>query len=200
MNYLDKHKKSIIINIMKKILVAFFILFGSTLSSFAMDYDSLYDAAEPFKTSLYHNVDPYEDEDNLKYTWSPYPLFRTSATLHFKDITVQPGYYLLTPRKLGDKEYILFKQNGKVVHIIPIAKKEATPINFYNANTPQVKQTKWQKFTTKVRKKFFDAAKDSGRSTPPNSLVDVNVEIKYIIMNFYYGEDKYIVLFKRSPY
>ena len=185
---------------MNKIFILLSVLIFSATGSYAMDYDSLYDAAEPFKTKLYHNVDPYEDEDNLKYTWSPYPLFRTSAPLHFKDITVQPGYYLLTPRKFGDKEYILFKQNGKVVHIIPIAKKEATPINFYQANTPQIKQTKWQKFTSNVRKKFYDTAKDSGRSTPPSSLVDVNVEIKYIIMNFYYGEDKYIVLFKRSPY
>ena len=55
-------------------------------------------------------------------------------------------------------------------------------------------------FYQKVKKKFYDWAQDSGRSTPPNSLVNIDVEIKYIIMALYYGDDKYIVLFKRSPY
>lgn len=165
-----------------------------------MDYDSLYEAAQPFETKLYHDIDPYQDEDNIKYSWSPYPLFRTSADLYFKDYKIEPGYYLLTPRKLKDKDYVFFKQNGKVQFIIPVAKKERTPINFYEANTPQIQKTKWQKFTSAVRDKFYNTAKNSGRITPPKSLIDVDVEVKYIIMSFYYGEDKYILLFKRSPY
>ena len=63
-----------------------------------------------------------------------------------------------------------------------------------------MKQTKWQKFASGVRKKFYDTAKDSGRSTPPKSLINVEVEIKYIILTLYYGDDKYTALFKRSPY
>lgn len=180
------------------LLIGLIIIFTST--TYAENLDALYDAAEPFKSKLYNNIDPFEDEDNIKYSWSPYPLFRTSAELFFKDEKIEPGYYLLTPRKLKEKYYVLFKQNGKVEHIIPVAKIEQTPLNFYNANTPQIKKTAWQKFTSAVRKKFYDTAKDSGRSTPPSSLVDVAVEVKYIIINFYYGESKYVVLFKRSPY
>lgn len=185
---------------MKKILTAFILIFIFTLNSFAEDLDALYDAAKPFQSKLYNDIDPYEDEDTIRYAWSPYPLFRTSAELFFKDDKIEAGYYLLTPRTLGGKDYVLFKQNGKVEFIIPVAKKEATPLNFYNANTPEIKKTAWQKFTTSVRKKFYDTSKDSGRSTPPSSLVDVEVEVKYIIINFYYGESKYILLFKRSPY
>ncbi len=164
------------------------------------DYDSLYDSAQLFESKLYHDIDPFQDEDNIRYAWSPYPLFRTSADLYFKDIKVEAGYYLLTPRKLRDKDYVFFKQNGKVVHIVPVVKKEKTPVNFYDANIPQRKKTKWQKFTSSVRKKFYDTAKDSGRQTPPSSLVNVDVEVKYVVMSFYYGEDKYVLLFKRSPY
>lgn len=185
---------------MKKILSVIVLLFILSLNVFAEDLDALYDAAEPFQSKLYNDIDPFEDEDIIKYSWSPYPLFRTSADLFFKDYKIEPGYYLLTPRTLSGKDYVLFKQNGKVAFIIPIAKKEPTPLNFYNANVPEVKKTAWQKFTVNVKKKFYNTAKDSGRSTPPNSLINVSVETKYIIIDFYYGETKYILLFKRSPY
>ena len=164
------------------------------------DYDSLYDSAEPMKSRLYNDIDPFEDEDNIKYAWSPYPLFRTSANMYFKDFTIEPGYYILTPRTFSGKDYILFKQNGKVQFAIPVAKKENTPMNFYEANTPKVKLTPMQKFASGVRKKFYDTAKNSMRITPPKSLVNVEVDTKFIILTLYYGEYKYIALFKRSPY
>ena len=181
-------------------LIIFFIFSALPVYSSDLDLDTLYESAEPFSSKLYNDIDPYQDEDTIRYAWSPYPLFRTSAELYFKNIKIEPGYYLLTPRTLKEKDYVLFKQNGKVEHIIPVVKKEATPLNFYNANTPQIKKTKWQKFTQAIRKKFYFTSKDSGRSTPPSSLINIDVETKYIIMNFYYGENKYIVLFKRSPY
>ena len=73
-------------------------------------------------------------------------------------------------------------------------------MNFYDANTPKVKKNAWQKFTSKVKDTFYNTAKNSMRLTPPNSLVNVETEQKYFIMTLYYGEDKYIVLFKRNPY
>lgn len=187
---------------MKRLFLLVLVLFFSLGSVYAsdMDYDSLYEATQPFESKLYHDIDPFQDEDNIKYYWSPYPLFRTSADLYFKDYKIEPGYYLLTPRTLKDKDYVFFKQNGKVQFIIPVAKKERTPVNFYDANTPQVKKNAWQKFTGAVSKKFYNIAKDSGRVTPPSALVHVDVEVKYIIISLYYGEDKYIMLFKRSPY
>ena len=98
------------------------------------------------------------------------------------------------------KDYILFKQNGKVQFIIPVAKKESTPMNFYEANVPQPKLTMWQSFCKKVRKKFYDTATDAKRITPPNSLVNVDVDSKYILLNMYYEEDKFVLVFKRTPY
>ena len=188
---------------MKNLFILFLSLFIITSSCFAFspeECDSLYEKAELFQSKLFNNIDPFQDEDNIKYSWSPYPLFRTSADLYFKDIKIPPGYYLLTPRTLGGKDYVFFKENGKVSYIIPVAKKERTPVGFYKANTPQKKQNAWEKFSGKVRKKFYDVAKSSGRSTPPSSHIDVTAEIKYIIISLYYGEDKHILLFKRSPY
>lgn len=187
---------------MKRFFLLFVIFFAFSACGFSngLENDNLYESAEPFSSKLFNDIDPFQDEDTIKYAWSPYPLFRTSATLYFKDFTIEPGYYLLTPRTLSGKDYVLFKQNGKVVFIIPVAKKEKTPLNFYEAQTPKVKQTKFQKFTSSIRKKFYDKATDSGRSTPPSSLVNVEVETKYIIISLYYGEDKYTLLFKRSPY
>lgn len=187
---------------MKKIFLTLFCFCFLILSSYAenMDYDALYEAAQPFQSKLYNDIDPYQDEDYIKYAWSPYPLFRTSASLYFKDFTIEPGYYILTPRNLKGSDYVLFKQNGKVEFIIPVVKKEKTPLNFYDANTPKVKKNAWQKFTSKVKDTFYNTAKNSMRLTPPNSLVNVETEQKYFIMTLYYGEDKYIVLFKRNPY
>ncbi len=187
---------------MKYIITLLFILicFAHPVYSENNDYDSLYEKAEPFKSKLYNDIDPFQDEDIIRYTWSPYPLFRTSAFLYFKNITIEPGYYIITPRTLGSKDYILFKQNGKVQFIIPVVKKEKTPLNFYDANTPKLKLTKWQEFTSGVKKKFYNTARDSMRIEPPKSLVNVEVETKYIIMTVYYGDDKYTALFMRSPY
>ncbi len=189
---------------MKKILyllIALFLLsFQSKTLASDFDYDSLYEKAEVFKSKLYNDVDPFQDEDMIKYAWSPYPLFRTSAFLYFKDFVIEPGYYTLTPRTLSEKDYILFKQNGKVQFIIPAVITEQTPLNFYEANTPQMKLTKWQKISSGIRKKFYDSAKDSMRSSPPNSMVEVQVETKYIVLILFYGDKKYVSIFKRTPY
>ena len=186
---------------MKNLFVVLVLLIF-TAGSFAteLDYDSLYEAAFPFESQLYNNIDQFEDEDSIKYAYSPYPLFRTSAYLYFKDYAIEPGYYSLTPRVLKGKDYVFFKQNGKVQFIIPVAKKEATPINFYEANTPQIKKTIWQKFSSTVKDKFYSTAKDSMKAPPPKSHIDIKVEIEYIVLTLFYGEDKYILLFKRTPY
>ena len=93
-------------------LILFYTLVTLFFSSavYAQDYDSMYESAQPFGSKLYNNIDPFEDEDSIKYAYSPYPLFRTSATLYFKDNVIEPGYYSLTPRKLKGEDYILFKQ------------------------------------------------------------------------------------------
>ena len=186
---------------MKKIfLLSFLLILIQNICIAELDYESLYNKAEPFSSKLYNDVDPYEDEDALKYAWSPYPLFRSAANLYFKDFKIEPGYYILTPRNLKGKDYVLFKQNGKVKFIIPSAITEKTPLNFYEANTPQIKKTKWQKFTTGIRDKFYEISGDSMRAQPPKSLVNVELDLSFIIVTIFYGDNKYTLIFKRNPF
>ena len=163
-------------------------------------FDALYKKAEPFKGALYNDIDPFEDEDMIKYAYSPYPLFRTSAYLYFKDKKIPCGYYSITPRTLQGADYILFKQYGKVKFIIPAAKKELTPPNFYKAAIPQRKKTRWQKFSEAVRNKFYKLSKNSQKIPPPKSYIQTELNDTYIIVYVYYGMDKYTVIFKRTPY
>ena len=80
---------------MKKTLIAFIALFVFISNAYAENYDALYDAAEPFQSKLYNDIDPFEDQDNIIYAWSPYPLFRTSAELYFKDYKIYSQVYPL---------------------------------------------------------------------------------------------------------
>ena len=186
---------------MKKLLIIFILHFLFCMSALSKDdYDNLYENAKPFESRLYNDIDPFEDEDYLKYAYNPYPLFRTSVYLYFKDYTIAPGYYSLIARKLKGEYYMFFKQGGKVKFIIPVVKKEMTPINFYNADIPQRKKTKWQKFATGVSNKFYQMSVRSQKMPPPKSFIKVESADNYIIVYLYYGEDKFTALFKRTQY
>lgn len=84
-----------------------------------------------------HNIDPGEYQDTMYTTWSPYPLFRLTAPLFFKSITIQPGYYLLTPREHEGKWYMLFKEAGRIKYIIPCYKREMVPFGFYEKQSAE---------------------------------------------------------------
>lgn len=187
---------------MKKIIIIFILISISQSVSFASDdnYDSLYYQTPLSTTKLMHNLDPFQDEEYLKYTWSPYPLFRTCSYLYFKDLSVPPGYYLLTPRKFKDRDYVLFKSNGKVQFIIPVLKKETVPPDFYDLNVPVPKQTKFQIFCKKASDTFYKHSKSSRRIPPPKSFIAVSDEDNYFVMRLYYGDDCYVMAFRKDKY
>ncbi len=187
---------------MKKIAVLLFILLTLKLPSVAQidDYDLLYYQAQKCDVKLMHDIDPFQDEEYQKYAWSPYPLYRTSSYMYFKDITIPPGYYLLTPRKLKGIDYVLFKSAGKVKYIIPAVKKETVPIDFYQKQMPVPKQTKWQKFTKNVKDKFYSTFKSSKKIPPPKAFIDFKPEGRYFIIKLYYGDDCYVMAFRKNQY
>mgnify|MGYP005797613035 FL=1 len=85
---------------MKKFLAVLGILFFSmSVCAEEVDYQQVYRDLEVPTLKYVHNIDPGEYYDTQNSTWSPYPLFRLTATLYFKSITIEPGYYLLTPRE-----------------------------------------------------------------------------------------------------
>lgn len=187
---------------MKKILITLLILGLAQSTTFAStdNYDALYTQTEMFPTKLMHNLDPFQDEDYHKYTWSPYPLFRTSSYLYFKDLSIPPGYYLLTPRNLKGKDYVFFKTNGKVQFVVPVAKKTTTPLDFYAKNLPVPKLTKFQKFCKKTKETVFKHLKQSKRVPPPQSFVDIADEGSYFAIKLYFAQDCYIMLFRKVRY
>lgn len=84
------------------------------------DIAQIYQKLIPLDIEFENNLDPYEQQDNHSCARSPYPLLRTVMTMYCKNETIQPGYYLLTPRKINGRTYILFKERGKVLHSVPI--------------------------------------------------------------------------------
>ena len=87
---------------MKRVfLILFLVVFASNIS-FAeeIDYVKIYSELEAPTFSYLHGMDPGQYYDNKTSTWSPYPLFRLSSPLYFKNVTIPPGYYLLTPNNV----------------------------------------------------------------------------------------------------
>ena len=146
-----------------------------------------------------HDLDPEEFVDTQNAAWSPYSLFRLTAPLHFKTITIQPGYYLLTPREHEGNWYMLFKTNGKVKHIIPIYNKEIVPIDFYKDNLPEEKTTWSQRQHLKLLK-FVGKFKSSQRPEMPKTYLEAeDLDDNFIVIKLYWGDYKYSMVLRSIP-
>ena len=160
------------------------------------DYASIYNNLEPATHSYLHGIDPDEFYDEKDAAWSVYPLLRLNSAIYFKNQTIEPGYYLLTPREHKGKWYILFKQNGKVVHIIPVYERGYTPEKFYDEHIPKPKLTKAQKIHMGALK-IIGKTKSSKRKEPVKSYLELNDLENYFINIFiYYGGHKYATIFR----
>ena len=123
---------------MKKIILLLtLIILGTTVSAEDFDYQQIYRDLPVPDVKYIHNIDPGEYYDTETSTWSPYPLFRLVAPLYFKSITIEPGYYLLTPREHKGDWYILFKEAGRIKYIVPVYNRDLTPVMFYDENLPK---------------------------------------------------------------
>ena len=149
--------------------------------------------------SYHHSVDPDQYYDMENTTWSPYPLLRLNSPLYFKNIVIEPGYYLLTPRKHDGAWYILFKEAGKVKHIIPAYDRGYTPETFYEDNIPEPKLNGRQK-ARKAVTDFVGKFKSSQRPTPKQSFLEVNdLENSFLQMIIYWGDFRYYTIFRTVP-
>ncbi|MCR5261242.1 MAG: hypothetical protein K6C94_05335 [Candidatus Gastranaerophilales bacterium] len=188
---------------MKKLFFVLFIscfLFTAMPASAVLDWDELYENSKPFPSKLMNNIDPFQDEDNLKYAYTPYPLFRTSAHLYYKGMKIDPGYYQLTPRKMNGSYYILFKTNGKVKFIIPVVKKEIVPAAFYKKYMPNPKLTVGQATAKNWTNMWGKVFKGSGKQPPPKAFVEMENQSTCYVLKFYYKEMCYYTVYKKVPY
>jgi len=160
------------------------------------NYPEIYKTLEPASHSYLHNIDPEQYYDMKDATWSPYPLLRLNSYIYFKDIAIEPGYYLLTPRQHKDKWYILFKQNGVVNHIIPVYARDITPEFFYDKHLPKPKLTKAQKVHMGVLS-FLGNFKSTKRKDPIKCYMEINdLENYFVSIVIYYGNHKYSTIFR----
>ena len=160
------------------------------------DYAQIYNSLEIADFSYLHDIDPDQYYDLKDATWSVYPLLRLNSPIYFKSITVEPGYYLLTPREHEGKWYMLFKQNGLVKYIIPVYERDYTPEMFYDEHIPKPKYT----WAQKVHMGFLDFIgnfKSTKRKTPVQTYLEVNdLENYFVSIIIYYGAHEYHTIFR----
>lgn len=160
------------------------------------DYSGIYNALEPATHSYMHNIDPDQYYDMKDATWAPYPLLRLNSYIYFKNISIEPGYYLLTPREHKGKWYMLFKQNGKVSHIIPVYERDITPEFFYDKHLPKPKLNGAQKIHMGVLS-FLGKFNSTKRKDPVKSYMEItDLENHFVSIIIYYGNHKYSTIFR----
>lgn len=184
---------------MKKLfLILCLIFFGASGIAYAeTDYEQIYRELEPADFSYVHNIDPGEIQDTQNSSWSPYPLFRLTSPLFFKNTTIEPGYYLLTPREHKGNWYILFKEAGQVKYIIPVYNKEMVPMGFYDENLPKAKLTPSQKFHIKFYDFVGKYVKSSQRKPAPNTFLEAtDLEDNFLSLIVYWGNYRYYMILR----
>ena len=179
---------------MKKFLIALFIFLLSS-PVYAENFRAIYKGLEVPQFAYLHGVDPKHFFENRYSSYSVYPLLRLSSPLYFKTVTILPGYYDLTPRIQDGQEYILFKQNGLVVHVIPVYKKEVVPPGFYKTHLPKPKY----KLTQKIGNAFYSFVGKCFKSAKRRPLAKTYLEVNDTIDNFvqmviYYDDFRYYIL------
>ena len=117
--------------------------------------------------------------------------------LYFKDIEIEPGYYLLTPREHKGDWYMLFKEAGKIKYIVPVYEREIVPVTFYDDNLPQPKLAPTQKMHLKMLEfmgKHFDSAKR--KPTPKTYLEVTDLDNNFVSLVIYWGDYRYYTIFR----
>ena len=159
--------------------------------------EEIYRQLEVPKFKYIHDVDPDESFDIQNKTWSPYPLLKLGSTVYFKNITIPPGYYLLTTREHDGGLYMLFKDSGKVRYIVPIYKKEIVPRNFYEENLEKPKLTISQKIHVKTLEFVGNHVKSSMRKPEQKSFLEMSdLNNNFVSLILYWGNYKYYIVFR----
>ena len=195
-----KNPKTILKNTF--ILLAFICTMAFMVPLYANEkdtYEEIYNKLEPADFEYMFGIDPYQAEDYTKYMYSPYPLFRVGVPFVFKDIKIEPGYYILTPRKRDGKNFVLFKENGRVKYLIPVYETDLVAPMFYDQYIPERKRGFCDKlgngFSNTISRIF---PKKTQRMPAPKAYIEVNdIEREFYQVILYYGEQKYYMIFKQ---
>ena len=161
------------------------------------DYEKAYRDMQVPDFSFIHGVDPDQYYDMKDTTWSPYPLLRLNAPLYFKTITIEPGYYLLTPREHDGSWYLLFKESGNVKYIIPVFAKDYTPANYYRDNLKELDMTHSQRWQIKFLNSWGKYMRKSKRKPAITSNIELtDLDNNFVLIELYYNAHKYSTIFR----
>jgi hypothetical protein len=188
----------------KFILISFLTIY-TALPVYAIkdeiDYTMIYNDLPKIKAEFTNNEDPDEYYDVRKFNVSPYPLIRTSSDLYVQNIKIPPDYYLLTPREYNGKSAILFKQQGKVLFMVPVYKKETINPKLVYFEPPKAKTPLWKKplIYTLKKMKLLDRY-ENPVAFPKSKMYAFDVYGSYYEMDLYYEDSLYKMIFKKHPY
>lgn len=184
---------------MKKwlLIIFLFIFCALDVNAKTIDYEQIYRDLETPKVKFIHDIDPGEYYDTQNSTWSPYPLFRLTSPVYFKDITIEPGYYLLTPREYKGDWYMLFKEAGKIRYIIPVFDREIVPVTFYDDNLPQPKLAPSQKLHLKMLDVMGKVVPSAKRKPTPKTFLEItDLDNNFVLMVIYWGDYRYYTIYR----
>ncbi len=165
------------------------------------EYQQIYRDLEVPTFSFHHNVDPDQYYDLKDAAWSPYPLMRLNSPIYFKSITIEPGYYLLTPRQYKGDWFILFKEAGKVKYIIPVFEKNYTDPMYYHNNLKEVDMKRSQRWMVKFLNGVGKYFKRSKRKPPIKTNLELtDLDNKFLLIEVYYGSMRYKTIFRTEKF
>ncbi len=188
-----------ILKILTLLIFSIFIVSAPAFSNERETFDKIYEELLPADFEYMFGIDPYQAEDYTKYMYSPYPLFRVGVPFIFKDIKIEPGYYILTPRKKGGRTFVLFKEQGRVKYLIPVYDVDVVDPLFYDQYIPEKKKGFWetagQKTSNFIGRLF---PKKTQRMPAPKAYIEVNdIDREYFQVILFYGTQKYYMIFKQ---
>ncbi len=167
----------------------------------AFDIEAIYNKQIPLDIKFENNLDPYEQQDNYSCAMSPYPLVRTVMPMYSLKTIIEPGYYLLTPRKIGARDYLLFKERGRVLYTAPIFEsKQIDPEKEY----PQPKDP-YDDAPFGLKSVFKGLGIISGRRThapqvPMHKVDCFQYNDQFYGINVYYKDRIYKTVYKTKLY
>ena len=151
------------------------------------DYEKAFNELQDVKVQFIHDEDPDEYYDTQKIHFSPYPLIRLTQTLYVNKQTITPGFYLLTPREYAGQRCVLFKEAGKIKHVVPIFE--------YKTVVPELEYQKPPKKWWQIRDRYTFQTQYYERKI---RAFDVYSEYYEIDLYFHDGLSK--MIFKKNPY
>lgn len=180
---------------MKTFLVVLTIFLFMPLMARAefVDYTNIYNSLTPINIRYDFDEDPYEIEDNQKYFISPYPLVRLSSPLKFKNIKLPEGYYLLKPMEDQGKTFVMFKQKGKIVALIPVFAKEKINILTDYPKVPEPKKPWYKKMFPHVSEAIDNRM--NGPKVPKGFVKSYDIDQNFFQMDLYFKAHAYKMIF-----